>query len=414
MKAAISCAFNENAIWALSRYASSHGMLTQRLVPHWHLVPDAATHLVRILPGSARLARFAARKQGRVASSRLPEDETMSVLTEAIRIAGARTKTPVTPILGHLTWKVEFDRRASRALDTRSVDVLIGMPGSSKRTFGRHRTPLKVFHATDTHPRARNDALFEVYGSRARSEAYPVALTERIEEELDLADVVLVPSQVVADGMIGHGVDPAKIELIPYGVDLDRFTVGLPTAPRRTDGRPRLLFVGQICLRKGVPILMEAVDDLEVEVTLAGQVFDRSVVRGLPANVTLAGVLSPVELADAYNAHDALVLPTIDDAFALVLSEAAACGLQVVTTTAAGAAEILPRKSRVVPSGDVRALRQALSDVTVLDDAERTARATRYRAASTARAGSWDTYAQTVFTALERRLGVRTARAETA
>jgi glycosyltransferase involved in cell wall biosynthesis len=248
--------------------------------------------------------------------------------------------------------------------------------------------------------------LAEVYGSRARAEAYPAALVRRIEHELRLADVVLAPSRFVVDGMVRYGVPPEKIELIPYGVDLTRFTLDESVHRPPTPRRPRLIFVGQISFRKGVPLLLDAVRGLDVDVTLVGQIFERSAVSDLPANVTLAGVLAPAELSRAYNAHDAMVLPTVDDACSLVVAEAAATGLRVLTTDANGAAELLPARHLVVPAGNVDALRSAMSELRPLSHEERREAASELRAGGESTIRAWDSYAEDVFQVLDARVEI--------
>jgi len=409
VRTAIVCAFNENAIWALSRHASKHGELVERLVPHWDLVADSAQTLASVLPKASALRAFAVRKQARVASMRLPEDRPISVLTEVVRVAGARTRTPVTPFLGQYAWKAMFDHRAAAALEAADLDVVIGMPGSCRSLFSRHSRPLKVFHAIDTHPRARNDALSRTYGARARGEAYSAVLTRRIEDELALADVVLAPSRLVIDGMVAHGVAPDKLVHCTYGVDLDRFAVGEPLLGTGERSRPRLIFVGQISLRKGVPLLLEAVRGLDVDLSLAGQVFDRSILKDLPNNVRLLGVLSPADLSRAYNDHDALVLPAVDDACSLVVAEAAASGLRIVTTTANGSAELLPSHHLVIPPGDKDQLQQALSSLEVLTQDDRRHYSRELRFGEFSRVRSWDSYADDVFAVLDERLRTRDA-----
>jgi glycosyltransferase involved in cell wall biosynthesis len=407
VKTAISCAFNENAIWALSRYASSHGLLSARLVPNWNVTTDAARLASRLLRSSDSLARFVSRKQANFLESQLAEDVPISRLTEFIRIAGGRIKTPLTPYIGFFAWKAEFDRRASLALDGADIDVLIGMPGSSERTFSRHVRPLKVFHATDSHPRARNLALEQAYGRAGRHEAYPRALVNRIDRELGLSDVVLTPSRQTAQGMVEHGVSPDKIVTIPYGVDLHRFNTTRSESIVSEHRRPRLLYVGQISRLKGIPLLLDAVRGLDADLTVVGQVFDRSALNNIPSNVHLAGTLSSAEVSHAYNTHDALVLPTLNDAFALVLVEAAACGLQVVTTRVAGAVDVLPSQSLVVPPNNVDALRDALSSIKVLPAEEYTYRAAHFRADAGTRMKSWDGYAERVFDELTQRMEIR-------
>ena len=319
-------------------------------MPDWSVTANAV-QLLRPLKGSRSLEDFVARTRTKVASP-APEDVLVSRLTEPVRVLGARFVAG-DPLLGHYAWKAEFDHRASRASRSTDADVVIGLPGSSKRTFLAHPRALKVFHATDTHPRARDRALRQCYGRRAWSEAYPEALSRRIERELELADVVLVLSRLVGDQMVRHGVAAAKV-LRPVRRRPRAFQPRRVGARSPNGRRPRLICVGQISLRKGVPLLVEAVRGLDVDLSLAGQVYDRTAVRDLPDNVSLLGVLSPAQLASAYNAHDAFVLPTVDDAFGLVVTEAAASGLRVLTTDAAGAAEVLSDRHLVVPAGTCR------------------------------------------------------------
>lgn len=403
---AVACAFNENAIWAMALQLSRSRRLAARYVPDWSVTADAVQLLRRPLKGSRSLEDFVARRRAKVASSGLPEDVLVSRLTEPVRVLGARFKSPATPLLGHYAWKAEFDHRASRASRSADVDVVIGLPGSSRRTFLAHPRALKVFHATDTHPRARDHALRQCYGRRAWSEAYPEVLSRRIERELELADVVLVPSRLVGDQMVRHGVAAAKVLRHPYGVDLERFSHVASGARAPNGRRPRLICVGQISLRKGVPLLVEAVRGLDVDLSLAGQVYDRTAVRDLPDNVSLLGVLSPAQLASAYNAHDAFVLPTVDDAFGLVVTEAAASGLRVLTTDAAGAAEVLSDRHLVVPAGDVPALREAIRSLEPLGEEERRATSGEVLSDRTGGIRSWSSYAEDVVAALDARVPV--------
>jgi glycosyltransferase involved in cell wall biosynthesis len=149
-----------------------------------------------------------------------------------------------------------------------------------------------------------------------------------------------------------------------------------------------------------VPLLLDAVRDQDVQLSLVGQVFDRSIVKDLPDNVSLLGVLSPSELAAVYNEHDAMVLPTVDDACSLVVAEAAACGLRVVTTSANGAAELLPSGHVVVPSGDGAALREAITSLEVLDVDDRRDFSDAIRRTPDTRIRSWDDYANEAFEVL--------------
>jgi glycosyltransferase involved in cell wall biosynthesis len=93
--------------------------------------------------------------------------------------------------------------------------------------------------------------------------------------------------------------------------------------------------------------------------------------------VFLAGWRSHQELPQALNAADLLVLPSVAEAFGLVLVEAMACGLPVIAADAHGPAQIVaPGTGWLVPADDQHALSEALV-VAASDPQERGRRGTR-------------------------------------
>jgi glycosyltransferase involved in cell wall biosynthesis len=92
------------------------------------------------------------------------------------------------------------------------------------------------------------------------------------------------------------------------------------------------LFVGRFVEKKGLPLLRHLAadrpDDLWVFV---GWGADEPAEWGLQ-NVRSAGALRQDDIADYYRAADLLVLPSVGEGFPLVVQEAMACGLQVLTS----------------------------------------------------------------------------------
>src|SRR5579883_2070896 len=85
-------------------------------------------------------------------------------------------------------------------------------------------------------------------------------LVRRGEAEWPLADCIVCGSEFVAQSLVSQGVDPRRCHVIPYGVDTSVFH------PRREPGRGdelKVLFVGAVGLRKGVPYLLEALRKLK-------------------------------------------------------------------------------------------------------------------------------------------------------
>ena len=154
----------------------------------------------------------------------------------------------------------------------------------------------------------------------------------------------------------------ARDQLVYYGASSERIVVGCNTvdvhwfksraaamcrAPRR-EGSLRLLFVGRLVPLKNVGALITAVGHLQrrgldVTLTIVGegasrQALEQQVQRKGVRGVTFSGFRVGDDLVAAYLTADVLVLPSLNEAWGLVVNEAAACGMSSVVSTRAGAA----------------------------------------------------------------------------
>jgi glycosyltransferase involved in cell wall biosynthesis len=119
--------------------------------------------------------------------------------------------------------------------------------------------------------------------------------------------------------------------------------------------------VGCVCHGKGIGVLLQAARQLSrwpVRFQLLGPMRSPELMSGLPENVEWRHSVPHREVADAMRAADALVLPSIEDAYPLVTLEAMACGLPVVVSDNAGTSELITHgiDGLVVQAGQVGSL----------------------------------------------------------
>jgi len=162
-------------------------------------------------------------------------------------------------------------------------------------------------------------------------------------------------------------------------------------APFR-EGGPVFLYIGRYTAVKRLPLLISA---HARAVELLGTPAPLVLVGGHPGEwegehplatarrtgnrqVFLAGWRSHEELPQALNAADVLVLPSVAEAFGLVLIEAMACGLHVIACRAHGPAAIVAdgRTGWLIPPDDEEALVEVLVSA-ARDEDERRARGQR-------------------------------------
>jgi glycosyltransferase involved in cell wall biosynthesis len=180
-------------------------------------------------------------------------------------------------------------------------------------------------------------------------------------QEMELADLVLAPSSFAAETVLAF--HPKKaLALAPYGVDLEFWT-----ADARNEGSEvlRLIYAGQISVRKGIPTLLQAWEKaalLSAELQLVGSWnLSESKRASLPRGVTHVSALSSEALRDHYRRADVFVFPSFFEGFGLVLLEAMACGLPAIASTTTAGADVLTEASgRLLPVGDLDGLVDAL------------------------------------------------------
>jgi glycosyltransferase involved in cell wall biosynthesis len=204
------------------------------------------------------------------------------------------------------------------------------------------------------------------------------------------ARAIVVASSFTKQTMIDHGVCSAKIRVNPYGVDCEQFKVG-----ERRRGPLRFLFVGMINARKGVPLLLDAWERIGgggSELWLIGHA--SAAVRALlpkRADVKYLGAVPHDEVATYMQQADVFVFPSYFEGFGLVLLEAMACGLPVITTTATAGPDLVTEGEDgwIIERGDLNALTEAIAHC---QDHPDLVRQMRGGARITAESFSWSAY----------------------
>lgn len=220
-------------------------------------------------------------------------------------------------------------------------------------------------------------------------------------------DAVIANSQFTADHVRAqHKVDPAKLHVIPRGIDIQGFTPGHVTQDRvdairkqwnLTPGKPVIVMPGRLTRWKGQLVFIEALaklPDRNFEAIMVGDAQERDAYvdelratlarHGLTEQVRIPGHCS--DMPAAFMAADIVVAPSIEpEAFGRIAVEAQAMGRPIVASRLGAQTETVVDgvTGFLFPPGDAEALAQNIARALSLPANERKTMATKGRQRAT-------------------------------
>ncbi len=161
----------------------------------------------------------------------------------------------------------------------------------------------------------------------------------------------LAIGRLAEEDFVRWGVEAGRIRFLPYSI-----AALAPPPPRASEvaapADPVFAFVGVLCRRKGIDILLEAFAEVLARYPRArlrlsgydesGGAYARLAVRlGIAHAVAFLGSIPAAEISGSIAACDVLVLPSRFDGWGMVLNEAASLGKALIATDACGSAHHL-------------------------------------------------------------------------
>lgn len=290
-----------------------------------------------------------------------------------------------------------IDKRMARALDSSYTGVYAYEDGALEvfrraRELGVERVydlPIGYWRVAQEILSIEAEALPEWAGTMP-SAVDAKAKLSRKEEELELAQHIVVASSFTRSTLEGGPARGARVAVIPYGAPSPVSSI-VESRSRQL----KVLFVGGLSQRKGLSYLFEAVSRCgeDVELTVVGApaghslALDRCLAQ---PNVRWLRSLPHQDVLRVMREHDVLVFPSLFEGYGLVISEALSQGLPVIATPHTAAPDLLTdgEDGWVVPIRDAEAIASRLSLLRDVDLRNRMKSAARNTAARL----SWTAY----------------------
>ncbi|MGI0071015.1 MAG: glycosyltransferase [Thermoplasmata archaeon] len=240
-------------------------------------------------------------------------------------------------------------------------------------------------------------------------------------------DIATAPSAAARDVLLSTAAKPFRrpIEVVPNGIDVDRFRPGLSIPDWRArcglPSDPLVTYLGRLTVDKGVHRFLDAVEEAlahgDLSAVIGGTGPEEAAVREriarsprLSERVRYLGPVAEEEKPALLSQTDVFVLPSTSDTSSVALLEAMASAATVLAPASGGAAEVIEdgvtgRRFSVLEPG---ALSSAIVDL--LDRPDERRRLARLAAEHVRRTGSLDTMARRFISLYEMAITSRPSR----
>jgi starch synthase len=353
----------------------------------------------QILRLGHRLSLFTSNPRSRVDKELLPFAHTHPIFRIPFAVGGRLG------FASHLYWLDEvllkdLGRWLARSLNLDWTDIFHALdgvgPGAGQRV--REAGKLWICDRGCSHILSQREILLEEYKIwHAPPPQFAPDRIERCVAEYEEAHAVTVPSQFARRTFLEQGIAPERVFVTPYGVDLSEFRPGV-----KKDQVFRVIYVGQITVRKGIGYLLQAVESLvrkqKCELWLVGNIDDRMrpLLDQYKGVFVYKGVSPRRDLWRLYSQASVLVLASVEEGLALVQAQAMACGLPVIATKNTGAEDLFSDSVEgfIVPIRNAEAIREKLE--WMMDNRELRDRMAAAALERVKRLGGWDSYGDRV------------------
>lgn len=263
-------------------------------------------------------------------------------------------------------WLNKFDLMVSNSLKFDLSSVFVGWSGSSLLSIreAKRLGKLTILERGSSHIMYQNRILKEEYSRYGLLFRINDTTISRELLEYEEADFISVPSNFVLNSFIDFGIPKSKLLLNPYGASQYFFPI------KRSDKKFRILYLGPLILRKGLPYLFEALSNLKIdieqfEVWFIGNVSEEikpSIQKYRRSNWHFLGYKLHSELSTLISQCDIKVHPSIEEGLSMVIPQVLSCGVPVIATTNTGG-DMLIRENEngfIVPIRNSMAIKDKL------------------------------------------------------
>lgn len=218
------------------------------------------------------------------------------------------------------------------SLVMRKADIVISMSGSYLLAprKAKEKGSIIIYERGSKHILEQKRILEAIPGRKKESHEFYI---RRELDSYNMADYISIASKHVYNSFIVHNYPNTRLFINHYGVDLKSF-YPIPETQKIYD----VIMVGGWSYRKGCDLIIQAIQKTGLKLLHVGSIVDLDFPD--EDNFTHIPSVDQKELVKYYAQAKVAVLPSREDGFGMVLSQAMACGLPIVGSPDTGAVDL--------------------------------------------------------------------------
>ena len=290
-----------------------------------------------------------------------------------------------------------IDRIACNFINkNKDIDVLLGFAGVNLASGKLIREKKKIYicDSTSAHIQEQNNILAEEYKEHLNKKFEINKLNVETKlSEYENANIILVPSTFVKKTF--EKFNFTKIKTLGLGSSVSNFFTLKEV--KKSDTYFDILFIGQISLRKGLHYLIDAFNKFKHPKKrlhiIGSQTEDKDFFYSKlkNENIKLYGHMKHDKINNIINKCHVNVIPSIEDGFGLVVTEAAAAGCPSIVSENTGALDFINR-NKCGLSVPVRDSNSLLEKLQLLADDKILLKQLSFNASIISKENTWENY----------------------
>ncbi len=196
--------------------------------------------------------------------------------------------------------------------------------------------------------------VIEFKGNKVLSSLYTLFIKYITKKTAKRVDKIICVNKEYKKTYIEWGIDKDKIEYIPNGIDTEKFSPGKTDIKKKLNCKNLLIFWGRLGYQKNTQILVKAFKKIKTKDTklvIIGKGPDikkLEKLKGEDENIIFTGYLSESELLNYARGADVAVLPSKAESWGLVIGEAMACEIPVISSDVGMAKDLLGNNRGII------------------------------------------------------------------